>query len=105
MTMSSIVAATTSIKRVEALLSTKPRIFRSNPVNMTVGDLFSTLSAKSTKIIQAASDDDFEPTPPPPKSINIRPGIVCQTLGIPMGKVQLKEKKTPSIADPVVADF
>ncbi|KAD5961487.1 hypothetical protein E3N88_12960 [Mikania micrantha] len=42
MTMSSIVAATTSIKRVEVLLSSKPRIFRSNLVNMTVGDLFST---------------------------------------------------------------
>ncbi|KAL8256284.1 hypothetical protein R6Q59_031351 [Mikania micrantha] len=27
------------------------------------------VSAKSTKIIQAASDDDFEPTPPPPKRL------------------------------------
>ncbi|KAD6794376.1 hypothetical protein E3N88_05272 [Mikania micrantha] len=37
--------------------------------------------------------------------IKITPGLVCQTLGIPMGKIQLEEKKTPSLSDPVVAEF
>ncbi|KAL8247695.1 hypothetical protein R6Q59_008911 [Mikania micrantha] len=37
--------------------------------------------------------------------IKITPGLVCQTLGIPMGKIQLEEKKKPSLSDPVVAEF
>ncbi|KAD5507704.1 hypothetical protein E3N88_15407 [Mikania micrantha] len=35
----------------------------------------------------------------------ITPGLVYQTLGIPMGKLLLKEKKIPSLADTVVAEF
>ncbi|KAL8201852.1 hypothetical protein R6Q57_010999 [Mikania cordata] len=37
--------------------------------------------------------------------IKITPGLVCQTLGIPMRKLQLEEKKKPSLSDPVVAEF
>ncbi|KAL8232115.1 hypothetical protein R6Q57_001893 [Mikania cordata] len=37
--------------------------------------------------------------------IKITPGLVCQTLGIPIGKLQLEEKKKPSLSDPVVAEF